>query len=146
MQSALTDAMGWCVAAIADERADRTGEDAEPVDGRGGEPGDGHDDRDEHGGGQGLPSRDVAREVVTPEERILGFVTENGGSVRQGDVVSAVEWSESTVSRKLSKLESAGSVTRYRIGREKLVFLPGREPESLGSPWREATDASGLVR
>lgn len=79
-----------------------------------------------------------AEEIVTPEERVVRLVGEHGGGMRQADIVTAVEWSESTVSRKLSKLESAGTITRYQIGREKLVFLPGSEPESLGSPFPEA--------
>lgn len=75
--------------------------------------------------------------ILTPEERILEIVSANGGGTRQAEIVSAVEWSESTVSRKLQALESAGDVTRYQIGREKVVYLSGQEPAAVRSPFAE---------
>lgn len=75
-----------------------------------------------------------AEQLVTPAERVLELLAQNGGRMRQGEIVTETEWSDSTVSRKLGELESSGSVTRYRIGREKLVFLPSEEPDFFGSP------------
>ena len=75
-----------------------------------------------------------AEQLVTPKERVLTLLARNGGRMKQGDLVSAVEWSESTVSRKLGGLEAEEAIVRYRIGREKVVFLPGEEPESFRSP------------
>lgn len=72
--------------------------------------------------------------ILTPEEQVLEVVSANGGGMKQGEIVSALDWSESTVSRRLSDLESDDVVTRYQIGREKHVYLPGAEPESLQSP------------
>lgn len=73
-------------------------------------------------------------EFLTPEESIVETIERRGGSVKQSEIVSAVDWSESTVSRKLSELESREEVSRYQIGREKLVFLPGQEPAAVESP------------
>lgn len=76
--------------------------------------------------------------ILTPEERIVEVVSANGGRMKQAEIVSTLEWSESTVSRKLSDLEANDAITRYQIGREKLVYLPGAEPESLESPLARA--------
>ena len=124
MQSALTGATGWVTETLSS--------DAETPGGRSVGP-DGNESSPPHGS-----VRRGAEAIVTPEERFVRLVSENGGGMKQGEIVSAVEWSESTVSRRLSKLEDDGTITRYQIGREKLVFLPGNEPESLGSPWRDA--------
>lgn len=81
------------------------------------------------------PSSDPgAGQIVTPRERVMTLLAHNGGRMKQGDLVSAVDWSESTVSRKLCELEDTEAIVRYRIGREKIVFLPGEEPASFRSP------------
>ena len=79
------------------------------------------------------PDGGESEQLVPPRERLLGLLERNDGRMRQSDIVEAVEWSESTVSRKLGALESSGEVTRYRIGRGKIVVLPGAEPECMGS-------------
>lgn len=76
--------------------------------------------------------------ILTPEERIVEVVSANGGRMKQAEIVATLDWSESTVSRKLSGLEANDAITRYQIGREKLVYLPGAEPESLESPLARA--------
>jgi predicted transcriptional regulator len=73
--------------------------------------------------------------IMTPEEQVIEVVSANGGGMKQAEIVSSLDWSESTVSRKLSDLESKNAVTRYQIGREKIVYLPGAEPETLDSPF-----------
>lgn len=70
-------------------------------------------------------------QFVTPQEQILRLLEDNDGRLTQSDIGTAVEWSKATVSRKLCELESAGEITRYQIGREKIVFLPGAEPDSF---------------
>ena len=84
----------------------------------------------------------ATKRILTPEERIVEMLEENGGRMKQAEVVRNVEWSESTVSRKLQRLESTGEVTRYQLGREKLVYLPGEEPAALDSPF--AGDVEGV--
>ena len=70
----------------------------------------------------------AADRLLTPEEHILDALERRGGAMKQSAIVDAVDWSESTVSRKLTGLESRSAVSRYQIGREKLVYLPGHEP------------------
>lgn len=79
-----------------------------------------------------------AERILTPREQVIEVVTANGGRMKQAEIVSRMDWSESTVSRKLSELEANDAITRYRIGREKLVYLPGAEPEGLKSPLARA--------
>ena len=83
--------------------------------------------------------------IMTPEEQVIEIVSENGGGMKQAEIVSVLDWSESTVSRKLSNLEANEAVKRYQIGREKLVYLPGSEPETLESPFGGA-DADQSTR
>jgi hypothetical protein len=101
---------------------------------------DGQTNRDDVEGARS-PEADPGR-LLTPEERILELVGEHGGRMRQGEIVSGVAWSESTVSRKLQRLESTGEVTRYQLGREKIVYLPGEEPASFGSPFAGTDEES----
>jgi hypothetical protein len=116
------------VAALASEERTFDGEDSsEPADASG-RPTEGRRDAAADGSTAG-------RRILTPEERIVELVAQHGGRMKQGEVVSNIEWSESTVSRKLQRLESTGEVTRYQLGREKLVYLPGQEPAALGSPF-----------
>lgn len=84
--------------------------------------------------------RPADAEFLAPEECIVGAIERAGGSVKQAEIVAAVDWSESTVSRKLSDLESRDAVSRYQIGREKLVFLPGHEPAAV-EPTHALADA-----
>lgn len=78
--------------------------------------------------------RNVRPQLKPPEERIVEIVSRNSDGIRQKDIVDAIRWSESTVSRKLCQLEANGAVVRYQIGQEKVVFLPGHEPSVLASP------------
>lgn len=131
-QSVLTEATGWFTAALPDgSDGDHDGHGANGVDGS-----DGFDDGDARsapaaakGSGERQPERRVgsgAREIMTAEERVVRLVSENDGRMKQSDIVSAVEWSESTVSRKLSKLETEGAITRYQIGRGKARLPAGQ--------------------
>ena len=81
----------------------------------------------------GSGSSPTGEQLLSPRERILALLERNDGRMEQSEIVRTVEWSESTVSRKLGTLEAEGSISRYRIGRGKLVFLPGAEPDCVGS-------------
>ena len=80
------------------------------------------------------PTDPAPEQLVSPRERVLTLLARNGGRMKQAEFVSAVEWSESTVSRRLCNLEAEEAVVRYRIGREKVVFLPDEVPASFRSP------------
>ncbi|USZ68352.1 helix-turn-helix domain-containing protein [Halorussus salilacus] len=73
--------------------------------------------------------------MLTDEDRIRELLTRYGGRMKQADVTEETDWSKSTVSRKLSKMEEKGLITRVQVGRGNLVFLSGYEPETTKSPF-----------
>ncbi|WP_134670323.1 DUF7504 family protein [Halorussus marinus] len=73
--------------------------------------------------------------MLTDEDRIRELLTSYGGRMKQTDVTEETDWSKSTVSRKLSKMEDKGLITRVQVGRGNLVFLSGYEPETAKSPF-----------
>ena len=90
------------------------------------------------GGDDGLTG--AGEELLTDGERIRRLLLRSGGQMRQTALVSALPWSSSTVSRKLTELEERGEVSRIQVGRGKVVFYPGNEPEAAQSPFDEAQD------
>lgn len=77
-----------------------------------------------------LPS-DLRPDLLTNEEQIRYLLESVDGVARQTALVEAGDWSKSTVSRVLCRMEEDGSVVRYMIGGRNVVYLPGREPEAL---------------
>ncbi len=73
-------------------------------------------------------------EFVTDRERVRQLIRENGGRMKQSQIVDSVDWSKAKVSRLLAELEEDGQVTKLRLGRENLVCLPGHEPTASKSP------------
>lgn len=84
-------------------------------------------DIERNGGGES--HADVSEPtLMTDEERIRALLTDAGGRMNQADIIEHTEWSGPTVSRKLSKMEEAGLITRVQVGRGNLVFLAGHQP------------------
>lgn len=77
------------------------------------------------------PERD--QPVLTDRERIEQLLDENGGRMKQADIVNSVEWSKAKVSRLLADLESDDEITKLRLGRENLICRPGSEPAASRS-------------
>ncbi|SEP74575.1 helix-turn-helix transcriptional regulator [Natrinema salaciae] len=73
-------------------------------------------------------------EFVTDRERVQRLLRENGGRMKQSNIVDSVSWSKAKVSRLLADLEEDGQITKLRLGRENLVCLPGHEPTASKSP------------
>jgi len=94
------------------------------------------EDRDSFTAGTGDPSE----EFVTDRERVRRLITENGGRMKQSQIVDSVDWSKAKVSRLLAELEEDGHVTKLRLGRENLVCLPGNEPTASKSPEQSKTE------
>ena len=80
-----------------------------------------------------VPSDVYVKLGVTPEEYIIELCRGYGGRMKQQGVVEQTDWSEATVSRLLSDMEGDGHVVRMSLGREKVVALPGRLPETSGA-------------
>ncbi|MFD1646307.1 helix-turn-helix transcriptional regulator [Haloarchaeobius litoreus] len=74
-------------------------------------------------------------ELLTDEDRVVELLTENGGRMRQSNIVDETDWSKSKVSMLLSDMEDDGSISKLRVGRENIVSLAGHEPDAVGSPF-----------
>lgn len=74
-------------------------------------------------------SPDPHAEFVPEDERVIRLLAAAGGYLWQSDIVTEFDWSAAKTSRLLSAMEDDGRVTRYQLGRRKVVCLPHREPE-----------------
>lgn len=77
---------------------------------------------------RGERTEDVPR---TDASLIEGLLDDQGGRMRQTEIVHATGWSKSKVSLLLKEMEAAGRIRKVRIGRENLVLLPGAEPDAV---------------
>jgi predicted DNA-binding transcriptional regulator len=117
--------------------SDSTGPGSEPdattAESNGAEPAETSEGPTQDSGVEKLPKK----AMLTDEDRIQELLTQYGGRMKQADVTEETDWSKSTVSRKLSKMEEKGLITRVQVGRGNLVFLSGYEPETAKSPFEQ---------
>ncbi|WP_256296161.1 helix-turn-helix transcriptional regulator [Haloarchaeobius salinus] len=95
------------------------------------EPTDGADDADEAAAaaaGTDEPD-EIDEELLSDEERVLRLLDDNGGRMKQANIVKETGWSNAKVSQLLSGMADDEEIRKLRIGRENLITLPG---ESLG--------------
>lgn len=76
-------------------------------------------------------------ELLSDEDRVLRLLEENGGRMKQVDIVDGTEWSKSKVSMLLSEMEEADQISKLRLGRENVISVAGEEPDAAGSPFEE---------
>jgi hypothetical protein len=76
-------------------------------------------------------------ELVSDEERVVNLLEENGGRMKQVNIVDETGWSKSKVSMLLSDMEEEGTISKLRVGRENIVSLAGHEPDAAGSPFED---------
>jgi len=107
--------------------ADSTGDEPAPVDG----PTIGPDSTTQTH--QPTPER----EQLSDEDRVIRLLEENGGRMKQVNIVENTEWSKSKVSMLLSDMEEDGEISKLRVGRENIISLAGEEPDAAGSPFEE---------
>ena len=74
---------------------------------------------------------------LTDEDEVLKLLYEADGRLRQSEINNSTEWSKSKVSRLLSSMEDDGKIRKITIGRENLVTLADRVPQSAESPFDE---------
>lgn len=82
---------------------------------------------------------DGTARVQSDAGRVSQILEGNGGVVRQNELTGATGWSKTKVSRVLSRMESEGAISRYQMGREKVVCLPGHEPDFVSPADSDAT-------
>ena len=73
-------------------------------------------------------------ELLTDEARVKKLLDENGGRMKQVNIVDETGWSKSKVSMLLSEMEEEGDISKLRVGRENIISLEGHEPDAAGSP------------
>ncbi|RKD94989.1 helix-turn-helix transcriptional regulator [Halopiger aswanensis] len=76
-------------------------------------------------------------ELLTDEDRVVKLIRENGGRMKQVNIVEETGWSKSKVSMLLSDMEDEGLISKLRVGRENIISLDGFEPEATKSPFDE---------
>ena len=76
-------------------------------------------------------------ELLTDSDRVVKLLEENGGRMKQVDIVDSTDWSKSKVSMLLSDMEEEGDISKLRVGRENIISLAGHEPDATKSPFDE---------
>ncbi|MDG5777000.1 helix-turn-helix domain-containing protein [Haloarculaceae archaeon H-GB2-1] len=76
-------------------------------------------------------------ELLSDTDRVVRMLEDNGGRMKQVDIVDGTDWSKSKVSMLLSDMEEEGVISKLRVGRENIISLKGFEPEAAGSPFEE---------
>ena len=79
----------------------------------------------------------TGEDLITDEDRIVTLIRENGGRMKQVNIVEETDWSKSKVSMLLSDMEEDGTISKLRVGRENIISLDGYEPEATKSPFEE---------
>lgn len=88
--------------------------------------------------GSNSPAPSVSdEELLTDEARVKKLLDENGGRMKQVNIVEETGWSKSKVSMLLSEMEDEGDISKLRVGRENIISLEGHEPDAAGSPLEE---------
>jgi len=115
------------VAAVAWRYRDRLGSDEAVVDADGGDPGVDVTAAGGDGAGNAGPPADAeARDdLLSNEERVLQFVREQGGRVKQQEIVETFDWTEARTSQIVRDLRDDGDLEGFRLGRENVLKLPG---------------------
>lgn len=67
---------------------------------------------------------DLDPELLSDEERVEHLLEQNGGRMRQADIVSETGWSDAKVSQLLSAMADEDQIDKLRLGRENLISFP----------------------
>lgn len=76
-------------------------------------------------------SHDLPEEFLSNEERVLRLLEENGGRIKQQDVVSKLDWTDAKTSKVVSGLREDGKLESFRLGRENILTIPDRTETEL---------------
>jgi hypothetical protein len=69
-------------------------------------------------------------DLLSNEERVLRLLRENGGRMKQQDVVAELGWTEAKTSQVVGGLRDEGDLDSFRLGRENVLTLPESDDES----------------
>jgi len=71
--------------------------------------------------------------LLSDEERVEYLLEQNGGRMKQANIVKETGWSNAKVSQLLSSMEQKERIDKLRIGRENLISLPGENVGDLAA-------------
>lgn len=74
---------------------------------------------------------DIDPELLADEERVHRLLKQNGGRMKQANIVTETGWSNAKVSQLLSQMDEDGEIEKLRIGRENLITLPDVDPTEI---------------
>ncbi|MWG36403.1 helix-turn-helix transcriptional regulator [Halomarina oriensis] len=72
-------------------------------------------------------------ELLSDEDRVRSLLAENGGRMKQVNIVDETGWSKSKVSMLLSEMEEDEEIHKLRVGRENIISRSGDEPDATRS-------------
>lgn len=72
-------------------------------------------------------------ELLSPEERVLRFVRDSGGRVKQQAVVAEFDWTAARTSQVVGSLREDGRIETFRLGRENVLTLPEADVDAGGN-------------
>ena len=101
--------------------AEPSGTDAADTASADGESDESTEDTDESAAGA---TSDTDPELLSDEERVEHLLEQNGGRMRQADIVSETGWSDAKVSQLLSAMADDDRIDKLRLGRENLISFP----------------------
>jgi uncharacterized membrane protein len=70
---------------------------------------------------------DLDDELLSDEERVERLLDDNGGRMKQANIVKETGWSNAKVSQLLSAMEEEDRIDKLRIGRENLISFPDED-------------------
>lgn len=73
-------------------------------------------------------------ELLSNEERVERFLADHGGRAKQQEIVEGLGWTEAKTSQVLSEMHDAGTIEKFRIGRENVVKLPDDDASAEERP------------
>ncbi|EMA62406.1 hypothetical protein C468_11412 [Halorubrum kocurii JCM 14978] len=91
-------------------------------------------------GGDAAGEEEEDLSLLSDEERVERLLEDNGGRMRQADIVAETGWSDAKVSQLLSAMAESGRVEKLRLGRENLISIPDEEGESGEDGGSESDD------
>lgn len=86
-------------------------------------PDESQDENSEDGSSGDTTSSWSTDELKTEGEKVVELLEENEGRIKQKDLKSTLDWSDSKASRVTSSLEEKGVIEKLTIGRENVISL-----------------------
>jgi len=87
------------------------------------------DDGDSDGGSTDAEATAPPEDLLSPHERVLRLVRDNGGRMKQTDVTDRLDWSAARTSQVVGDLRDEGDIESFRLGRENVLRIPEADDE-----------------